>query len=83
MTKPNITMYGADWCGDCRRAKQFFKDYGIDYLWVNTDQDKTAEELVKKLNGGRRVIPTILFEDGSMLVEPSNTELAKKLQVEL
>lgn len=83
MTQPKVTMYGADWCGDCRRAKQFFKDYGIEYHWINTDQDKTAEELVKKLNGGRRVIPTILFEDGSMLVEPSNAELANKLGVEL
>ena len=83
MSQSKITLYGADWRGDCRRAKQFFKDYGIDYQWINTDQDKTAEELVKKLNGGRRVIPTILFEDGSMLVEPSNADLAKKLQVEL
>lgn len=82
MTNARIRMYGADWCGDCRRAKQFFYDYGIDFEWIDIDRDKEAEKLVRQLNGGNRSIPTILFTDNSILVEPSYRELAKKLGIE-
>ncbi|RMF43850.1 MAG: NrdH-redoxin [Anaerolineae bacterium] len=78
-----IHMYGADWCPDCRRAKRFFQDYGIEYIWHDTDSDPEAAAFVREANNGRRVIPTIVFPDGSMLVEPSNAELAAKTGVEL
>ncbi|MCB0102433.1 MAG: thioredoxin family protein [Anaerolineales bacterium] len=77
----NITVYGADWCGDCRRAKKFFNDHKIEFTWINTDENPEAEELVKQKNNGKRIIPTIIFPDGSMLVEPSNEELAHKFGV--
>ncbi|MDE2860610.1 MAG: NrdH-redoxin [Chloroflexota bacterium] len=81
MEQSGITVYGADWCGDCRRAKKFMDDKGVAYNWVNIENDPSAIELVLKLNGGKRVIPTIVFEDGSVLVEPTNSELAGKLGV--
>ena len=74
-----ITIYGADWCPDCRRSKKFLEAQNIPYNWVDTDQDKAAEAFVKEKNDGKRVIPTIIFEDGSFLAEPSDEELAKKL----
>jgi glutaredoxin-like protein len=83
MDQNKIIMYGADWCRDCRRAKQFFYDYGIDFEWIDTSVDKEAEELVRQMNQGKRIIPTIIFQDGSMLVEPSNAQLAEKLKIEL
>ena len=81
MAEPNIIIYGADWCGDCRRAKKFLLDQNIPFVWVNTDEDKEAEAFVKQKNNGKRIIPTIIFPDGSFLVEPSNEELAEKLGV--
>ena len=81
MEQSGITVYGADWCGDCRRAKKFMDDKGVAYNWVNIENDEAAIELVLKLNGGKRIIPTIVFEDGSVLVEPTNSELAGKLGV--
>lgn len=75
----NITVYGALWCPDCRRAKQFLGEHQIPYHWVDIEQDKEAEAVVMALNAGKRIIPTIVFEDGSILVEPSNAELASKL----
>ncbi len=74
-------MYGALWCGDCRRAKKFFDEREIAYDWYDIDQDPVAREYVVKVNNGRRTIPTILFSDGSILVEPSDAELADKLQI--
>ena len=74
--KPSqIVMYAVEWCPDCRRAKFFFKRKHIDVLEVDVNADKKAEEFVKKLNNGFRSVPTIIFPDGSMMVEPSGAEL--------
>ena len=77
--KPEITVYGAYWCPDCSRSKQFLGEHQIPYNWVDIEEDQAGEAYVMQKNDGKRIIPTIEFEDGSILVEPSNAELAKKL----
>jgi thioredoxin reductase (NADPH) len=79
MEKPEITVYGAHWCPDCRQSKQFLGEHQIPYAWVDIEADKDAEEFVIRTNNGKRIIPTMVFADGSFLVEPSNAELASKL----
>jgi thioredoxin reductase (NADPH) len=81
MAKPEITVYGAHWCPDCRQNKQFLGEHQIPYTWVDIEADKEAEEFVIQTNKGKRIIPTIVFADGSFLVEPSNAELAAKLEL--
>lgn len=78
-----ITVYGAPWCPDCRRSKSFLNEQRIDYAWVDIDQDAEGRAYVERLQGGGRTIPTIVFPDGSVLLEPSNTELAAKLGLQL
>jgi glutaredoxin-like protein len=82
MTEAKIIVYGTNWCGDCIRTKLFLKRNSIDYQWVNIDHDKEAEKFVKDTNKGFRSVPTIVFPDGSMLVEPSTSMLAKKLEIQ-
>ena len=77
-----IRLYGAFWCPDCRRAKQFFGEQRIPYTYIDIEKDPTAMALIEKVNHGKRIIPTIFFPDGSILVEPSNAQLAKKLNVQ-
>jgi thioredoxin reductase (NADPH) len=77
--KASITIYGAHWCPDCRRSKQFLGDHQIPYNWVDIEQDENAEQYVMEKNDGKRIIPTIEFADGSILAEPSNAELGAKL----
>ena len=79
MTEPKVTVYGAYWCPDCRRSKKFLGEQFIPYRWVDIEQDKEAEAYVLQRNDGKRIIPLLLFEDDSFLVEPTNAELAKKL----
>ena len=79
MPKFKITVYGAHWCPDCRQSKQFLGEHQIPYSWIDIEGDKSAEEFVMATNKGKRIIPTIVFADGSFLVEPSNAELAAKL----
>ena len=79
MVESKVTVYGAYWCPDCRRAKKFLGEQFVPYRWVDIEQDKEGEAYVLKRNDGKRIIPTIVFEDDTFLVEPSNAELAKKL----
>ncbi|NKQ36958.1 MAG: FAD-dependent oxidoreductase [Chloroflexi bacterium] len=79
MSETTITLYGAHWCPDCRRSKQFLGEHKIPYNWVDIERDTVAERYVIEINDGRRIIPTIVFADGSTLTEPSNAELAAKM----
>lgn len=81
MSEETIIMYGTDWCRDCICAKNFFRKHAVAFTWVNIDNDKEGESFVRNANGGMRIVPTILFDDGSMLVEPTNEELAQKLGI--
>ena len=74
-----ITMYGTSWCSDCRRAKQFFGEQRVRYDFVDVDQSAEGRAIVESYNDGKDIIPTIVFDDGSILVEPSNADLAAKL----
>jgi len=75
----SIMVYGAIWCPDCKRAKQFFGEQRVQYSNVDIDEDPKAVTFVEKVNAGKRSIPTIVFPDGQILVEPSNAQLAQKL----
>jgi thioredoxin reductase (NADPH) len=79
MTQPQIVFYGAHWCPDCRRAKQFLGEHQIPYQWVDIEQNPEGEKYVIRKNNGKRIIPTIEFSDGSILAEPTNAELVAKL----
>jgi glutaredoxin len=78
-SKNSIIVYGAHWCSDCRRSIKYLKDNQIPYKFIDVDLDKNAANLVKQINRGMRSIPTIIFPDGSILVEPSNNDLAEKI----
>jgi len=80
-TKKEIIVYSTAWCPDCRRAKKFFADHRIPYTSVDVEQDPQALAEVEKINHGQHRVPTIIFEDGSILVEPTNAELAQKLNL--
>ncbi len=76
---PEITVYGADWCPDCRRAKRLLDERKVSYQWVDIETNRAGEKFVLETNHGSRTIPTIVFGDGSILVEPSNPQLIAKL----
>jgi mycoredoxin len=80
-TGEKIVVYATTWCGDCRMAKRWFDSHGIPYEYINIEQDENAVEVVLRINGGMRSVPTIIFPDGSVLVEPSPRELAAKFSV--
>jgi mycoredoxin len=76
-----IVFYGTKWCPDCKRAKLLLDESNIEYRYVDIDRDREARAYVKDVNNGNRSVPTIVFPDGEILVEPSNAELASKLDL--
>lgn len=74
-----IIIYGTTWCPDCKRAKQFFGEQRIPYFNIDIEQHPEGLAFIEQLNQGKRIIPTIVFPDGSILAEPSNAQLAEKL----
>jgi glutaredoxin len=85
MNEPSkgIVVYGASWCPDARRARRVFNEHGVDYTWIDIDKDSKALDFVRKANGGQVIIPVIVFPDDSILVEPTNYELAKKIEANI
>ncbi len=81
MSESTLRVYGAPWCPDCRRAKQFLGEQRLPFEWIDIEQDEEGRKYVQRVNDGKQIIPTIAFEDGSFLVEPSNAQLASKLGI--
>jgi thioredoxin reductase (NADPH) len=80
-TRTPLTVYGADWCPDCLRAKAFLDGHAVQYTYIDVDAVPGAKEIVQRYNSGRSTIPTIVFPDGTTLSEPENDELAAKLGI--
>lgn len=79
--REQLVVYGASWCPDCRRAKEFLGSHRIPYQWIDLEANPEKTKDVEALNDGKRIIPTIIFPDGSFLAEPSNDELADRLKL--
>ena len=78
LTPSQIVMYATEYCSDCVRAKKFFEGDNISYLRVGLEGNADAPEFVMQVNNGYRSVPTIIFPDGSVLVEPAWDELKAK-----
>jgi mycoredoxin len=73
-----VTFYGADWCGDCRRSKALLEATGVEYELRDVESSAEFTEQAKAISG-RTNIPVIVFADGKHLVEPSDPELHAEL----
>jgi mycoredoxin len=75
-----VTMYGAEWCGDCRRSKRFMNENNVAFEYINVEEVEGSKEKVLEYNNGAQSIPVIVFEDGTHLTEPSDADLKAKLE---
>ncbi|MFI2651625.1 glutaredoxin family protein [Micromonospora fulviviridis] len=74
-----LVVYGAGWCPDVRRSRALLDAARVPYLYVDVDEDQAATELVRRLQQGQRRIPTLVWPDGSFLVEPTDDQLQAHL----
>jgi glutaredoxin len=75
-----VIVYGADWCGDCRRSEALLKALKVNYEKKDVEQSAEFTEEARSISV-RTNIPVILFTDGKYLVEPSDPELHAELVV--
>jgi thioredoxin reductase (NADPH) len=76
-----LTLFGANWCPDCRNTKMYLGQIGVAYDWVDIDENPEANQRIADLNNGKRVIPTIVLSSGEVMVNPSNAEIAAQLGI--
>jgi len=74
-----LTMFGADWCRDCRRTKAQLDDLGVAYTYVDLEAEPAAAEVAREISG-RMNIPVVVYPDATHHVEPSNDDVAAKLR---
>lgn len=84
MTSPTsatetVTLFGAEWCRDCRRTKSQLDELGVDYTYVDLEADPSAAGVAKEISG-RTNIPVVLYPDATHHVEPSNADVSAKLR---
>lgn len=80
--EPELVVYGTGWCPDVRRSRALLDTAGIAYTYVDLDEDASAVKLVRRLQRGQRRIPTLLWPDGSFLVEPTDEQLRAHLNAQ-
>ncbi len=74
-----IKMYTTTWCSYCKNLKRQLDKAEIAYDEINVEEDAAAAERVESFNGGNRTVPTVEFDDGSALTNPSLNEVKAKL----
>lgn len=78
-SESDIVMYATTWCPDCARSKRLLDRYAVPYTWINIEEEPEAANIVRQLNNGMQVVPTIVLPDGRVFAEPSDRELAEAL----
>ncbi len=74
-----LTMYTTQWCAFCRRLKSQLARDGITMTEVDIERDPAAAGYVMSVNGGNQTVPTVVFPDGSVLVNPSAAQVKKRM----
>ncbi len=79
-----ITIYSAGWCPDCRRVKNFLKERGVEFREIDIEEDEESEDLVLRVNNGRRKVPTLKIGERYFACSPFNAQkLADELRIAL
>jgi mycoredoxin len=74
-----LTMYSTSWCGYCHRLKTQLDREGIEYTVVDIERDEAAAEYVMSVNGGNQTVPTVRFDDGTSMTNPSIVQVKQRL----
>ena len=78
--KMTFTMYSTKWCGYCQRLKRDLRDAGIEFAEVDIELVPEAADLVEKANNGNQTVPTLIFDDGTAMTNPTLANIREFLQ---
>ena len=75
----SFTMYTTPWCGYCRRLKGQLDREGIAYEVVDIERQPEAAHIVEAANNGNQTVPTLVYDDGTAMTNPSVAQVKEKL----
>ena len=71
-----LVMYTTSWCGDCLVTKKALAKLEVPFREVNIEENPEAAALVMQVNGGRRSVPTLVYNgDAASLSNFSRAKL--------
>jgi thioredoxin reductase (NADPH) len=73
-----IRVAGALWSASSHKIKDYLARSQTPYQFLDIERDADARSLVEQFGEETHRLPVVLFPDGSILIEPSFTELAEK-----
>jgi len=76
-----MRMYSTTWCGYCHRLKAQLQRIGLEFDEVDIEQDPEAAAFVASVNDGNETVPTLVFDDGSTLTNPSLRQVQDHLGI--
>ena len=56
-----VQVYTTAWCRDCRAAKQFLQEHGVEYTEIDVDATPGASNEVVS-HAGKRAVPQIVID---------------------
>jgi glutaredoxin len=81
-SKGRLTVYGTAWCPDSAATRRLLNKHDVQYKYVDINKDAKGADRVMALADGNRSVPTLVFSDDRVLVEPSHRELRAALGIE-
>ena len=74
-----VKVYGAAWCHDTQETVQHLDSLGVEYQYLDVDEDPHAQAWVKDHNSGKQKLPT-LDVSGQILSVPKMPQIDEALR---
>lgn len=78
-SRERVMVYGADWCGVTKGTLRHLDEIGVQYAYIDVDQDAESSQWVKDRNNGKELKPTLDIE-GEVLSAPRDYMLDDALK---
>jgi mycoredoxin len=76
-----VVVYTSTYCLHSRSVVRLLKKNNIEAEIISIDGDAEARAKVMSLNNGNASVPTLVFPDGTLLTEPSSSQLRAKFDL--
>lgn len=74
-----LLVYTTATCGHCWSLKRWLTGEQIAFREIEISDDPAAQQLVRTVAGGYMSVPTVVFPDGTVLIEPSPAQVRASL----
>jgi glutaredoxin len=78
--KADVVVYCTSWCPDCRRARAYLAEKGIQYIEVDINRDRAAAMRVRGWAKGNETTPTFNIR-GNIIVGFNVSEINRALGI--